>query len=251
MLPLWETRPLWLACYSSIWKFLWSLLYLDTPPPPSPQVTGEAAVRTRDGSQAGSDAGWGDREPPSSDSNLLFPLLGWEKVSWDGECCRWVCVLCAWFWKKMIRQSDSGNTEWSRAKKPLGDKKLFWALCFSPVPVLWKFWTWVTQSLCRCYFLCNTNTTAVQKNQRGSDRMKDKESVVEETVAGHQGLPAVFSHWPNLVSFFSPFLSWFPSLWSRWSPQPSQYIKLAHYLSCFALSQYPLCTSPEKPLGKG
>lgn len=37
--------------------------------------------------------------------------------------------------------------------------------------------------------------------------MKDKESVVEETVAGHQGLPAVFSHWPNLVSFFSPFLS--------------------------------------------
>lgn len=35
---------------------------------------------------------------------------------------------------------------------------------------------------------------------------RDKESVVE-TMAGCQGHPAVFSHWPNLVSFFLRVLS--------------------------------------------
>lgn len=84
---------------------------------------------------------------------------------------------------------------------------------------------WVTQSLCPCYFLCNTNTTAVQRNQRHSDSMKDKESVVE-TMACCQGHPAVFSHWPNLVSFFLRVLSWFPSLWSQWWWSGQEHIKL-------------------------
>lgn len=44
-------------------------------PPLPPGKRGETAARTRDCSQAGSDAGWGDREPLSSDCSLLFPLL--------------------------------------------------------------------------------------------------------------------------------------------------------------------------------
>lgn len=88
VLPLWETRPLWLACYYTIWNSLWSLLYLETP---LPQVMEEATFRIRNGSQAGSDAGWGDREPPSSDFNLLFPLLRWGVL--DGECCHWNCFV--------------------------------------------------------------------------------------------------------------------------------------------------------------
>lgn len=137
VLPLWETRPLWLACYHTIWNSLWSLLYLETP---LPQVMGEAAFRTRNGSQAGSDAGWGDREPPSSDSNLLFPLLKWGNVSFG----RWVLSLKVCFvgldlGKKY--KKDKAERQWSYRKEqyktPLGDKKLFWALCFSPSPIHW------------------------------------------------------------------------------------------------------------------
>lgn len=33
--------------------------------------------------------------------------------------------LCSSSFAKRIRQSDSGNTEWSRTEKPLGEDKLF------------------------------------------------------------------------------------------------------------------------------
>lgn len=89
-------------------------------------------------------------------------------------------------------------------KKASWGQEAILSLVLSPNP--YPLDVWVTQSLCPCYFLRNTNTTAVQKNQRHSDSMKDKESVVE-TMAGCQGHPAVFSHWPNLVSFSLRVLS--------------------------------------------
>lgn len=136
--------------------------------------------------------------------------------------------------EKTMRHSDTVNTEWSRTEKPLGGQQAILSLVLFPQSLCSGCSApWVTQSLCRCYFLCiNTNTTAIQKNQReteerGSDSEKDKESVVEETeefVAGHQGFPAVFSHWPNLVSFFPPSVlkSISQVMWSQWSLQPSQ-----------------------------
>lgn len=34
-------------------------------------------------------------------------------------------MFCVLNFGKTMRQSDSGNTEWSRTEKPLGDNKLF------------------------------------------------------------------------------------------------------------------------------
>lgn len=62
------------------------------------------------------------------------------------------------------------------------------------------FWPWVTESLCRCYFPCNTNTAAAQKNPRGSGSIKDKETVVDNAAADHQALKVALPFWPDLVS---------------------------------------------------
>lgn len=134
--------------------------------------------------------------------------------------------------EKTMRHSDTVNTEWSRTEKPLGGQQAILSLVLFPQSLCSGCSApWVTQSLCRCYFLCiNTNTTAIQKNQReteerGSDSEKDKESVVEET-----------SLWPAIKAsqqFSLTGLIWyhfFPSvlksisqvMWSQWSLQPSQ-----------------------------
>lgn len=80
-------------------------------------------------------------------------------------------------------------------------------------PVLSMFWPGVTESLCRCYFPCNTNTAAAQKNPRGSGSIKDKETVVDNTAADHQALNATLPFWPDLVSALCLVLGLFPCLW--------------------------------------
>lgn len=45
--------------------------------------------------------------------------MGWVRVG--GKSSFFVLN----FGKKTIRQCDSGNTEWSRTEKPLGNSKLF------------------------------------------------------------------------------------------------------------------------------
>lgn len=103
----------------------------------------------------------------------------------------------------MVLQSGAGQ------RSPLGKTNYSEPCAF----FLKMFRPWVTQSLCRCYFLCiNTNPKAYKviggRRRKESIRQKIRQGICcwGDEVHGHQGLPWVSSHWPNLVSFFSLYL---------------------------------------------
>lgn len=110
----------WLAWYSSISNFLWSLLYLA--PLPSPQVSFRTAARIRDGSQA-----WSCRvrlwRAPILRLNFSFPLFGWGKDEFGMAS---VVVLCVF--------GKNDKAEWERTKKAPWGHKAILSLVLFPIP---------------------------------------------------------------------------------------------------------------------
>lgn len=107
-----------------------------------------------------------------------------------------MCLECVELLGSLISHSYSGTAVQRRPKhSPHGTRGYSDLL-----PVLSMFWPWVTESLCRCYFPCNTNTAAAQKNPSGSGSFKDKETVVDKAAADHHALKAALPFWPDLVS---------------------------------------------------
>lgn len=119
---------------------------------------------------------------------------------------------------------------------PLGDTKLFWALRFPPPdPVVLVVRPWVTQSLSRSYFLCNTNSTAVPKSDRWTKWMfshLERQRICCLSLVDSDSLLVIWC--TSIYLFiFADFPFWFQLIQQAVQPDVSQFL---------------FCASPEELL---